>query len=504
VASLNFFKDKKLVAQQFSVPMKWGYRLLLYFLLAVGGLRAQPAPPAVTGGEVALVAPAASVPLAGPFTLAFRLRGAALGSHSAFPEIEGFRKAGLITTTTTRLLPGGQRSTELTVAQRYFPYTEGDYVIPAFTLTVNGQELRSKGGRVRVGAGPPLDTSGVPPGAAVGSLDQLLGPPKPKYFYEPPDAGALELAADRSQVYVGQGVRVDLYFYLKPADQALLNFYDFNNQLTELLRQLRQPTTWEVAAPDPSVLPDTVRRGGEVFLRFRLAGRTYYPLTKEALQFPALQLTLTKFKLLKKPQPGDNERLAMYKTYTAPALRVAVRPLPPPGVAAVGDYVLHEGISGTRFRTGEAFTYTFGVEGTGNAAALAPPPLRSRAGLAVYGPDVREERLPYGRFRKNFRYRLVPQRPGSLAFDSLLALPFFNPLTARYDTLRPELRIEVSGLARATATASPTDDPFYGPALARADSQLQPLDVYRQVGRYAGVLLAVLLGVAAVGWWRAR
>jgi hypothetical protein len=495
-----FLKNIKLVAQQFSEPLQWSFRLLLYLLLAAGSLRAQPA---ATGGEVVLVAPAASVPLAGPFTLAFRLRGAVLGNHSNFPEIEGFRKAGLTTTTTTRLLPGGQRSTELTVAQRYFPYTEGDYVIPAFTLTVNGQELRSKGGRVRVGAGP-LDTSGVPPGGGVGSLDQLLGKPKPKYFYEPPDAGALELAADRSQVYVGQGVRVDLYFYLKPADQALLNFYDFNNQITELLRQLRQPTTWEVAAPDPSVLPDTVRRNGAVFLRFRLAGRTYYPLTREALQFPALQLTLTKFKLLKKPEPGDNERLAMYKTYTAPALRVAVRPLPPPGVAAVGDYVLREGISGTRFRTGESFTYTFGVEGTGNAAALAPPPFRPRAGLAVYGPDVREEQLPDGRFRKNFRYRLVPQRPGPLAFDSLLTLPFFNPLTARYDTLRPELRIEVSGTARATATASPTDDPFYGPALARADTQLQPLDVYRQVGRYAGVLLAVLLGVAAVGWWRAR
>lgn len=486
---------------------KWGLGWwLASWLLLAGRVCAQPASPPASSA-VSLVTPETSVPLAGPFTLAFRLRGAALASHSAFPEIEGFRKAaGLTTTTTTRLLPGGQRSTELTVAQRYFPYTEGDYVIPAFTVTVNGLVLRSAGGRVHVGASsPPLDASAAPPGTGVGSLDQLLGKPKPKYFYEPPDAGQLALEADHAQVYMGQGVRVNLYFYLKPADQALLNFYDFNNQITELLRQLRQPTTWEVAAPDPSPLPDTVRRaGGQLFLRFRLAGRTYYPLTKEALQFPALQLTLTKFKLLKKPEPGDNERLAMYKTYTAPALRVAVRPLPPPGATAVGEYTLHEGISGTRFRTGEAFTYTFGVEGLGNASALTPPPLRPRAGLAVYGPDIREEQLPDGRFRKNFRYRLVVQRPGQLAFDSLLTLPFFNPVAARYDTLRPELRVVVSGPARATATASPDDDPFYGPALARADAQLQPLDVYHQVGRYAGWLVAALLGVAIVGWWRAR
>jgi len=476
------------------------------WLLLAGASRAQPAAPDAAG-QVSLVAPAISVPLAGPFTLAFRLQGAALVAHSAFPEIEGFRKAAsLTTTTTTRLLPGGQRSTELTVAQRYFPYTEGDYVVPAFTITVNGQVLRSAGGRVHVGAAsPPPDASAAPPGTGVGSADQLLGKPKPQYFYEPPDAGALALEADQERVYVGQGVRVNLYFYLKPADQALLNFYDFNNQLTELLRQLRQPTTWEVTAPDPSPLPDTVRRaGGQVFLRFRLAGRTYYPLTKETLQFPALQLTLTKFKLLKKPQPGDTERLAFYKTYAAPALRVAVRPLPPPGAAVVGEYVLREGISGTRLRTGEAFTYTFGVEGSGNGTALTAPPLSARAGLAVYGPTTRDEILPDGRFRKSFRYRLVAQRPGVLAFDSLVQLPFFNPVTARYDTLRPELRVTISGPARATAAASPADDAFYGPALTRADAQLQPLDVYHQVGRYAAWLVVALLGLAAVGWWRAR
>ncbi len=491
------------------MQLVWGSGLLAAGPLGAGQAWAQVAPAAT--GTVELVPPAASVPLAGPFTLAFRLRGAPLAGHSDFPDIEGFRKATSSTTTTTRLLPGGQRRTELTVAQRYFPYTEGDYVVPAFVLTVNGQVLRSAASRVRVVAPAPAPDAGAaapgtaPPGVASGSLDQLLGKPKPKYFYEPPDAGALALEVDHDRVYVGQGVQVSLFFYLKPADQALLNFYDFNNQLTELLRQLRQPTTWEVPAADPSVLPDTVRRaGGQVLLRFRLATRTYYPLTRQALQFPALQLTLTKFKLLKKPQPGDTERLAMYKTYTAPALRVAVRPLPPPGAAAVGEYALHEGISGTRFRTGEAFTYTFGVEGRGNASALVGPVPRPRAGLEVYGPDVREEALPEGRFRKSFRYRLVVQRPGPLAFDSLFRLPFFDPVAARYDTLRPELRVVVSGAEKAVAAAGPTDDPFYGPALARADAQLQPLDVYRQVGRYAAWLVAALLGVAAVGWWRAR
>jgi len=478
-------------------------------------LRAQPGP---ASGGAALVPPPTAVPLAGPFTLGFRLQGAALTGTPDFPEIEGFRKSGLTRTTATHLLPGGRRTTELTVLQRYLPYTEGDYQVPPFDLVVNGQTLHSAGGRVRVGAGltPPAAATASPPGTGIGSLDQLLGKPKPQNFYEPPDNASLALEASQPRVYLGQGVRVGLYLYLRPADQAVLSFYDFTGQLTELRHQLRQPSTWEVATAEPSVLPDTVRRaGGQVYLRFRLAENTYYPLTTQALQFPALALTMTKFKLLKKPQPGDTERLAIYKTFTAPALVVAVRPLPArpgrpePSSVAVGDYVLSEGISSTRFsstrfRTGEAFTYTFGVEGTGNVAALQPPQLPASPELEVYGPAIREEPLPDGRQRKSFRYRLVAHRPGPVHLASLFRLVFFNPVSARYDTLRAGLQPVILGAVQAAADAAVDDDPFYGPALARADTQLQPLDIYRQVSRYAAWLLVALLGVAAVGWWLAK
>ena len=482
-------------------------------LLAAGppAARAQttepaPAPTTTAPGTAALLPLPATVPLSGPLVLAFRLRGAALASHSDFPEIEGFRKDGLRTTTTTQLVPGGARRTELTLTQRYLPYGEGEFVVPPFTLTINGRVLRGAGGRVRVLApAPNLAAQPTPPGTGLGSLDQLLGRPKPEKFYEPPDAAFLALEADRPSGYVGQGVQVSLNFYLRPADQAVLNFYDFSNQLTELLRQLRQPGAWEVAA-EPAPEPDTVRRpGGAGLLRFRLARRTYYPLTARPLDFPAMRLTLIKFRLLKNPQPGDTERLARYKTYVAAPLRVTVRPLPGPAAAVVGDYTLRETPGPAAPRTGVAFAYALAVEGVGNAAALTPPPLRPRAGLEVFGPEVREETLLGGQLRKTFRYRLLAQRPGPLPLDSLWQLPFFNPRTARYDTLRPQRRVVVRGAGPAPlAAAPPLDDPFYGPALAQADAQLQPLDIYQQVSRYAAALLAALLGVAAVGAWRAK
>ena len=80
----------------------------------------------------------------------------------------------------------------------------------------------------------------------------------------------------------------------------------------------------------------------------------------------------------------------------------------------------------------------------------------------------------------------------------------FNPATTRYDTLRSSLRPLVRGSSAVPAPLPrPEEDPFYGPALAEADPTMQSLDVYRDVRRYADWLLAGLVVVAGVGWWRA-
>jgi hypothetical protein len=400
------------------------------------------------------------------------------------------------------------------------PYGEGDYVIKSFQLTVNGVVLQSAAAKVRVGAAPPIAPPTAPaagpaltkpanptaPLQAVADLDKMFGKPKPVLYQDVPDHAFLAVLAERPSVYLGEGVRVGLYFYLKPEDQALLAFHDFNDQLPPLLHELHQPTAWQEPGPEASVTPDTVRHQGQRYLRFRLAENVYYPLTAQPLRFPPLALTMVKFKLLKKPEPGQDNRLAGYKTYYAPGVAVQVRPLPQAaqrGAVPVGTYKVKEAISRTQLRVGESFTYSFGVEGRGNLAAVLAPVLPARPGLEVYGPEVREEPVPGGG-RKLFRYRLVAQRPGPLPLDSLLRIIVFNPVTARYDTLRPGVRPLVRGTAAQPALLpKPGEDPFYGPALAGADATVQSMDVYRDVRRYADWLLLGLVGVAGFGWWRA-
>ena len=473
---------------------------------------AQAAPLAPGPAEVTLVPGPAALPVTGTYTLGFRLRGGVLERYSAFPELDGFKKGPKTSTTTTRIVQS-RRFTDLTVTQQYLPYGEGEQVIKPFQLTVNGVVLHGGGTSVRVGPAPPANPAALTkpanpaaPLQAVADLDRMFGKPRPALYQELPDQAFLAVVAERPSVYLGEGVRVGLFFYLAPADQAALAFHDFDDQLPRLLHQLHQPKAWQTPGPEASVTPDSVRWNGRPYLRFRLAENVYYPLTAQPLRFPPLALTMVKFKFLKKPEPGQDNRLAGYKTYLAPGVSVQVRPLPPhagPEGLPVGTYRLRENMSTATPQVGQSFTYNFGVEGRGNLAVVLAPALAPHPLLDVYGPEVRQEPAPGGG-RKLFRYRLVARRPGPLRLDSLLRLVVFNPATARFDTLKPQLRPVVRGAAAvALALASPADDPFYGPALAGADTRLQPLDVYQDVRRYADWLLAGLVALAGFGWWRA-
>ena len=304
-----------------------------------------------------------------------------------------------------------------------------------------------------------------------------------------------------------QGVRVGLYFYLKPADQALLAFHDFNDQLPPLLHELHQPTAWQEPGPEPSVTPDTVRHLGQRYLRFRLAENLYYPLTTEPLRFPPLALTMVKFKVLKKPEPGQENRLAGYKTYyfgrsggagAAPAGSPGRRPRGGGQLPAAGGHQ-PDALSGGRV----VYLHVWG----GGAGQFV-----GRAGAAAGGTARPGCVWPRGARGARARWAGAscfgtawwPGGPARCPSIACCSWWFSTPPLARYDTLRPDIRPEVRGRATAPEPLpKPDDDPFYGPALAGADATMQSLDVYHEVQRYADWLLLALATVAGFGWWRA-
>ncbi|WP_303310357.1 BatD family protein [Hymenobacter sp. BT730] len=468
-----------------------------------------PAAPATPTGSVAIVLGPTAFPINEYFTIAFRLTGAPLERYSAFPDIEGFKKSGKSSTTTTRIT-NGQTTTELTITQRYAAFKEGEFVLKPFTLTINGLTARSAGASLKVlpqqaATAPPA--GGVAPG--IGLLDQLFGKPKPQDFVEPRDNAFLAVAPDKTSVYVGEGVNVGLYFYLTPTDQGLLNFYNFSSQLPGILRQLRQPTVWEEPFDEQEVLPEATVVGGKPYLRYRLYAAEYYPLTPRTLQLPAVALQMVKYKVAKKPEPGLDNRMEGLKTYFSLPRTIAVKPLPSHprrDEAVVGSYRLLESIDRTNFLTGQAFTYTLRIEGEGNLTALQAPVPAPHPGLEIYGPEVQQETTrASGRVggRKTFRYRLIARQPGTVPLDSLFSILTFDPVAARYVTLRPELHVVVSGAPRMLRTLSArTSDPYYEQRLFNYDNTLRPLHTPDFVRRYANLLLVALFLLTVVGWWR--
>ncbi|RSK51316.1 BatD family protein [Hymenobacter rigui] len=475
------------------------------FLVAAVGQAQVPAPSAT------IVLGAPSFPVNEYYTISFKLRGAPLERYSAFPDLEGFKKSGKSSTTTTRIV-NGQSSTELTITQRYAAYAEGSYVVKPFSMKINGLTVESGGATLKVGpqqATPP--PAAASPLQGIGLLDQLFGKPKPQEYVEPQDQAFLALVPDKAQLYVGEGLHVGLYFYLTPQDQAVLNFYNFASQLPGIIRQLRQRTVWEESFDEQEVVPENVLVGGKPFLRYRLWEAELYPLNTQPLVFPAVELQMLKYRLAKKPAAGLDNRLQGYKTYRSAARTVPVLPLLPHPLrdqVPVGNYELKEAIDRTTFRTGQAFAYTFTVEGEGNLATVNVSTPAASPALEVYGPEIQQSLTRQnGRVggRKSFRFRLVALRPGPVALDTLFRLIFFNPIKARYDTLHAGVQPVVRGARQATtAFRTLPDDPFYREALSEADSELQPRDMYRDVRRYANLLLVVLLAVAGVGWWQAR
>ncbi|MBG8552818.1 BatD family protein [Hymenobacter guriensis] len=491
--------------------MHFFFRWVMWLGLLQGLLLSAQAQPTVTvpaqQGQVRLLMGPATFPVNEYFTLSFQLTGAPLERYSAFPDIEGFKKSGKSSTTTTRIVEG-KSSTELTITQRYAAYKEGEFVLPVVTMTVNGQQARLAGATLKVL--PQVAATTAPPTAApgIGLLDQLFGKQKPQEFVEPRDNAFLAVVPDKSSVFVGEPVHMGLYFYLTPADQGLLDFYDFGGQLPRILRRLQQPAVWVEPSDEQEVLPESTTVGGKPYLRYHLYEAVYYPLTPRALEWPAVDLQMIKYKLPKKSDPTLDNRMTGLKTFVSLPRTVAVRPLPPHplrDLAVVGSYRLLESIDRTSFRTGQAFTYTLRLEGEGNLSAVNPPPAPVRAGVEVYGPEVHQEvTRASGRVGgyKTFRYRVVAQKPGRLPLDSLFSVAVFDPATRRYQVLRSSLTVDVKGAARPTAISARTTDPYYQSRLFNSDNQLQPITAPVDVRRYANYLLVGLLALAAFGWWR--
>jgi hypothetical protein len=440
------------------------------------------------------------VPINTYFTVSIRLQDQPLKDYSPFPEIEGFKKSNRFSSTQT-VVKGGQTTSVLTITQNYAALGEGDFELKPFTMKVNGQSLQSAGMKIKVA---PMTT--VSPQAP--DLQNLVipqetgqGEERPQEYVDKEDNAFLTLYTDKKEVYVGEGLNIVLYFYLAEQDQRLLDFYDFGNQITGILRQLKQPNAWEEAFEFAEITPEQVVVQGQPYLRFKLYEAVLYPLTTEPLQFPQLSLRMIKYKVAVNPTLQE-DRLEGYKNFFARERIIPVKELPPHplrDMVPVGQYTLRERLSSQTVPLNKSFTYLFELEGEGNLAAIMPPTPASTGTLDFYSPDLRQDitRIA-GRVQgvKRFAYSVLGRVPGTYNLGNDFHLIYFNPETITYDTLRSSLSVTVTGIADAGSLVLAKDlGPFYK-ILENEDHTLISLYKEEDIKRYTNIVLLVLLAVS--------
>src|SRR5689334_6734963 len=87
------------------------------------------------------------------WTITITAQNDRLKSYDNFPEIDGFRKRGQSTQSTTNIV-NGQVSSSQSVIMTYAPTKQGTFTVPSFTMKVSDKPVNVPGKKVRVG--PPL------------------------------------------------------------------------------------------------------------------------------------------------------------------------------------------------------------------------------------------------------------------------------------------------------------------------------------------------------------
>ncbi len=105
---------------------------------------------------------------------------------------------------------------------------------------------------------------------------------------------------------------------------------------------------------------------------------------------------------------------------------------------------------------------------------------------------------------KTFRYNMLARQPGQYNLGNLFWLVYFNPMAARYDTLRSGLTITIKGNEVAQNTFQPENsDPFYK-LIREEDNNLVSLNQFNEIKLYTNVVILFLLCVSLFLFFKKR
>lgn len=455
-------------------------------------------------------------PIERPFAISLIIPNSETRATITFPDIAGFTKKG----TSTSMSPvevDGKIVTSQVITQNYQAKAAGRFRLLPFTIVVNGETIRSEGTTLLV----------KPASTAPGAVDAMrntasdlenelnntrsasVNAPLNTIDISPGGAAFLSLRASKSSIYAGGGVSLTLSFFVADNYPFELSFQALDKQLQTITKKIRPTNSWEENLPINDLKPLSVIIGGKKFREYRLFQSVFFPLSNQSLRLPAVALQLGRRPVIGPPSFQPETIL-----FTSKPLTIAVRSLPVHplrGRVPVGSFQLEESLERQHVAAGKSIRYTFSISGAGNVATLpAPVLLHERAELDVFPPEERHS-ISHSSNEiigsKTFTYFVVPHQNGSISLANHFQWIYFDPQTARYDTLRPRLELRVgdnesvplsnigvlTGAANGEAVpGAPVGNSLYA-GIEAMDSTHQPISMSVLIRSIANVLIVLML-----------
>lgn len=435
------------------------------------------------------------------WTITVTVKNERLKDYGEFPEIEGFRKRGTSSQSSTSII-NGQISSSQSVTMTYLPSGQGQYTVPPFTMTVNGRQVSSPGKTVRVG--PPAQVKRSDPFRGFfdsDPFDDFFGREETEFVDIREDA-FLAMTTNKDEVFVGEGFNATLSFFVAEDNRAPLSFYELGKQLSDILKKIRPANCWEENFNIENIEGETVRIQGKYYTQYKIYQATFFPLTADPITFPSVGLEMIKYRVAKNPTFFGMNRQEDFKTFYSKPKSVRVKELPPHplrDVVSVGDYYLEERMPSTDLETGKSTPYEFNIYGEGNISSIRTPTVSKDGNFEFYEPNVRQNiNRQNGKVTgsKSFNYFLIPREPGTYDLGRYFSWIFFNPKKERYDTLQSNLTVYVTGDSRKNEVIQSTDQGTFYDRIESTSNEIVQVRQDNWQKPVFNVLILVMLGAS--------
>lgn len=372
-------------------------------------------------------------------------------SYGQFPEIPGFRKTGISSSSSTNFV-NGKMSSSQSITQNYVAVEIGIFQIPRFSIQINGNTISVNGRQVEVD-----NSYNEPKQSPFNNFMDPFGDPFDNFFdrnneefYEVEADAFLNLSTDKKSVFVGEGFNTTLSFFVSESNVADMRFYELGKQLTEIIKKIKPGNCWEENFNIENINSIPVTINNKRYNQYKIFEATYYPLNNETIKFPKLELELIKYKISKRPSFFGRNKIEDFETFYSKPLNINVKELPDhplKEIVSVGNFKLKENVNSKILNTGQDLNYDFEILGEGNISAINEPTINLK-GIDFYPPNSqqnirREKSKVYG--SKKFSFYGIPSEPGDYNFSKNINWIFFDPIRSKYDTLKSDINLKIKG-----------------------------------------------------------